>query len=124
MSKTSITPERLLATQRQVWLILMYVQKATGVWAGQILSPHKARKVTEARAWASEAMRRTCDLSFPQLGRIFGMNHSTFVLSHNKRKKRLSGDGHVPLPITDEELVTFERVGEARIRYASANEVT
>lgn len=55
-----------------------------------------AKRVREAHAWARDAaaylIRRRGDISWPVLGGVFGKDHSTLIVGHQKLLARMATD--------------------------------
>lgn len=80
--------ERLVAAAE----ILCSVAETFGLSVPVLTGPSRVRRVIRARQVALYLCRRLCDLSYPEIGRIFHRDHTTVLYAHNKIAGQLSSD--------------------------------
>lgn len=61
--------------------LLALVEAATGVEVRAILGRRRDRSIARARHVAIYLLRQELDLSYPELGRLFGRDHATAMAS-------------------------------------------
>jgi chromosomal replication initiator protein len=66
-----------------------------GVTPADIHSSRRTRTVSAARAVTMLLARRHTQMSFPEIGRAIGKNHSSVVLGVQRMEKLLEGDGQI-----------------------------
>lgn len=86
--KGQITPEGDYRTMRE---IAKDVARAHRLTLDEMKTPTQARRIAWPRQEAMAAMRATGRYSYPQIGRFFGMDHTSVIHGVRAHKARQEG---------------------------------
>lgn len=81
--------------------IIRNVSLIMGVTIEELLSSSRKPKINEAREMAIYIIRTLCQMSYPEIARIFNRNHNTVIMSFKKMQEKL---------VKDQDLITKHKI--------------
>ncbi len=79
-----------MTTAQHVRPSLAFAAQAWGVPVDALMASGRSQSVADARALAMWIVRRTFGYSYPELGRIFGRDHSTCIVAVRKVERAIA----------------------------------